>query len=225
MPPRPIAQRSPATARSAARSDTRSDRTRADSPRGATATSSSLFDGSGVNRAGHDDADAVDDEGAVDGETKLLFQLHLGRWQRHRSDVAAKRVEARAIHTGRCNDAAEVQSGLARERRDGAAYVFETFWFHAVGLRHRRDTALYAQQPQQREMFQRLRHRTVVRGNDQQRVLMGRYARDHVVYEAVMAGNVDEADSSSVDIGVRETEIYREPAAFLFGERVGVNAR
>ena len=53
-------------------------------------------------------------------------------------------------------------------------------------------------------MFPGLGHHAVVDGDDQERVLVRSDARDHVVYEAVVAGHVDEADAATAQVGVRE---------------------
>ncbi len=142
-----------------------------------------------------------------------------------RRDVLPQHIEARAVDTGGANDSAEAQAGFAGEARHRIAHALQSIAVHAVRFGNGGNTAFYAEQPQKREVLQRLRHRTVVSGNHQQCMLMCRNACDHVVNEAVVARHVDEADPPAGDVGVGKTEIDGESAASFLGERVCIHAR
>ena len=61
-------------------------------------------------------------------------------------------------------------------------------------------------------------------GDDEEGVLVAGDARDHVVDEAAVTWDVDEADAGAAHIGVGEAEVDGESPAPLLGEAVGVDA-
>ena len=75
-----------------------------------------------------------------------------------------------------------------------------------------------------REMLARLRLDRLVRGDDEQRAVDAADAGEHVLHEALVAGDVDEADLVVVGEPARESEVDGDAAALLLGEAVGVDA-
>ena len=74
-------------------------------------------------------------------------------------------------------------------------------------------------------MLQRLRHRPVIGGDDQQRRADAEHAGQHVGKESLMAGHVDEADPTALgQIEIGETEIDRHAAALFLREPIGIDA-
>ena len=81
-------------------------------------------------------------------------------------------------------------------------------------------------------MLAGLRHDPIVGGDDQECAVYRAHARQHVIDKVDVAGNVHEAegvvDLLAVDAGgemvVGVTGDDGEPAVFLFGQRVGIDA-
>ncbi|MEX0618676.1 MAG: hypothetical protein WDZ76_12280 [Pseudohongiellaceae bacterium] len=84
---------------------------------------------------------------------------------------------------------------------------------------------------QYRQVFPRLRHDTVVRGDNHQRSLRAADRRQHVLHEINMTGQIDEAECArdrrigDLKVQIRETGVNAESARSLFRERVGIDAR
>ena len=72
-------------------------------------------------------------------------------------------------------------------------------------------------------MFPGLRHHTVVSGHHQQGELATGDAGNHVVDEAVVAGNVHEADAAALDVGVGEAEVDGQAAALFFFQTIRID--
>src|SRR5205814_1679523 len=83
------------------------------------------------------------------------------------------------------------------------------------------------QQPADVEMLACLRHDRFVCGHDEDDEIDAADAGKHVLDEALVAGHVDERDVDIADREVRETEIDRDAAGFLFLQpiRIGTGER
>ncbi len=74
-------------------------------------------------------------------------------------------------------------------------------------------------------MFDGLRHDAVVGGDAQKRDVDAGGARDHLAYEALVAGNVNHAHAAPVGkLETGESELDRDAALLLFGKPVGIGA-
>ena len=74
-------------------------------------------------------------------------------------------------------------------------------------------------------MLERLGHDALVGIDDQQQELHAGRARKHVVQEALVSGNVDDAAFHAVvEAQVRETEVEGHAAQLLFDQTVGVGS-
>ena len=92
------------------------------------------------------------------------------------------------------------------------------------------------------QMFFGLRHPAIIGGDDEQGQIDRSYARDHVLYEVLMAWDIHDSEHERRGIGcglylhptqilrgrrklqVRETKINRDPARLLLWQAVGVRA-
>src|SRR5579884_1595335 len=77
-------------------------------------------------------------------------------------------------------------------------------------------------------MLAGLRLDGLVSGDDEQHHVDAAYARQHVAHEALVAGDIDKAETELFAAGARqlkvcEADINRDTAAFFFFEPVGVN--
>jgi hypothetical protein len=83
-----------------------------------------------------------------------------------------------------------------------------------------------AQNPSDRQMLARLRHRALVRRHDQEQQIDTRGPGQHVLHEVFVAGHVDDADLQSIaQRQGREAEIDREPPLPLFLPPVRLDPR
>ena len=86
--------------------------------------------------------------------------------------------------------------------------------------------AIYAEQVENRQMLERLRHNPVIDGDCQKRKIDPACAREHRVNEALVARNIDEADRpprSRRHIG--EAQVNRDAAGLLILQPVASDAR
>ena len=91
-----------------------------------------------------------------------------------------------------------VQEGPGRERVHVAAHFLDAGRGHAVGLVEHDDPAREAEQREYLQVLAGLRHHAVVHGDDQHGELPRGDAGDHVVDEAVVAGDIDETDAAAL---------------------------
>ena len=86
--------------------------------------------------------------------------------------------------------------------------------------------AIYAEQVENREMFERLRHNPVIDGDCQKRKIDPTCAREHRVNEALVAWNINEADWRPRSRGhIGEAQINRDAAGLLILQPVASDAR
>ena len=75
------------------------------------------------------------------------------------------------------------------------------------------------------EMLARLRHHRFVGRDDEHHEIDAADAGEHVLDEALVAGDVDEREVRPADHLVREAEIDRDPARLLFLQPIGIDPR
>src|SRR5688572_18921656 len=74
-------------------------------------------------------------------------------------------------------------------------------------------------------MFARLRHRSFIRGDHEEREIDTAGAREHGAHERLVAGHVHDSDDLTVGkLQWREAEIDRDAAAFFFRKTIRVDA-
>ncbi len=96
---------------------------------------------------------------------------------------------------------------------------------HEVGLVERDHATRNAEERDDIEVLDRLRHDAVVSGHDQQHEIDAGRPGHHVAHEALVAGHVYDADLADArKLEVREAEINGHAAALFLGQAVGVDA-
>ena len=96
------------------------------------------------------------------------------------------------------------------------ARELERLLVDGVGLRHRDDAALDAEQPQDREVLVRLRPRALVRVDHEQEEVDAGRAGDHRAHEALVPGHVDDRQLRPVgQLERRVAEVDRDAALAL----------
>ena len=156
--------------------------------------------GSGQHGAGDDRAAAAHGEGAVDGEAERFVCAGGAVGAGRQGNVATDFVHAgsRGAGDGQCGGL--VQEGSCGERAHVAAHFLHAGRRHAVDLVEHDDPARKAEQREDLQVFAGLRHHAVVHGDDQHGELARGDAGDHVVDEAVVAGDVHEADAGGIRV-------------------------
>ena len=80
------------------------------------------------------------------------------------------------------------------------------------------------QQPADVEMLARLRHDRLIGRDDEDDEVDAADAGEHVLHEALVAGDVDERDVDAVDDLVGEAEVDGDAAGLLFLQPIGIGA-
>ena len=167
-----------------------------------------------------DGADAAQGEDAVDEQPRRAAGVTRRHGVGGSAEGGSKQVEPRP--------------GLRADGHDLGAGHELTRLFHRdlerlrvdqIGLRHRDDAALDAEQAQDGEMLERLRSGALRRVDDEQEEVDPGRAGDHRAHEALVAGHVDERQAAPVrQLEWRVAEVDRDPAPLLLGQPVRVLA-
>jgi hypothetical protein len=116
--------------------------------------------------------------------------------------------------------------GRGEQRGHALADFLHAPFVHAVRFRDHRGATRHAQQVENVQVLHGLGHDAVVGGDDEEREIDSAHACEHVAYEPLVSRNVDETDQAAAGKRqVREAEIDRNAARFLFRKAVGVHAR
>ena len=172
-------------------------------------------------RAGDDGADAAEREHAVDVEPRRPGRVAHRRAVGNTRERRPQLVEPHP-RLGADGDDLRLRDELARLLdRD-----LERLLVDQVGLRDRDDARLDAEQPQDREVLERLRPRALGRvDHEQEEVDPGR-AGDHRADEALVPRHVDQRQAPPVrQLERRVAEVDRDPAPLLLRQPVGVLPR
>ncbi|HYS50141.1 MAG TPA: hypothetical protein VEM36_15320, partial [Xanthobacteraceae bacterium] len=111
------------------------------------------------------------------------------------------------------------------EDRDLLSDLGDTRGGDAIDLGQGDGPGAHAEQVDDGQMLAALRHGAVVGGDDEQDEIDAGDAAQHVADEALVSGNVDEADAlTRFDRQVGEAQVDRHAAPLLLGQPVGVDA-
>ncbi len=174
---------------------------------------------------GHDRADPLDGEDAVDREARgaaclAAFDRGSGAiegLEKHLGPVAGGR--------GNRNDRRTAQGGPIEEGPDLGRGGANPLRRRKVRLGERNHAARHAQEVDDREMLARLRLDALVGRDDEEDEVDAGRAGEHVLDEPFVAGNVDDGDpAAGGERQVREAEIDRDPALLLFLQPVGIDS-
>ena len=142
----------------------------------------------------------------------------------------ARQFAAQIVEPG-AGDGTHRHDGRAFEERAGdhlfhfEAHEAEDVVVHQVGLGEGDDAAADAEQAADIEMLAGLRLDGFVGGDHEEHEVDAADAGEHVLDEALVAGDIDEAQAQGgCEFEVREAEIDGDAAAFFFFQAVGVDA-
>ena len=123
------------------------------------------------------------------------------------------------------HDRSALEKRPAHQLRDLFAHDRERFGRREVRLRDDYQTVSDSERAQDFHVLPRLRHDALVRRDQEHRQVDPARARDHLAHEALVAGDVDDADEHvGGERQRREPELDRDAALFLFFEAIGVVA-
>ena len=179
-----------------------------------------LGDGARPQRSGRDRPDPAQREDAVDVEPRETTCVPPGCRIGDPGKRGAEVVEPGA-GLGAHRDDLDPRNELARFLDTD----LERLLVDQVCLRHRDDATLDAEQPQDRQVLERLRPRALGCVDDEEEQVDPRGAGNHRSHEALVPGDVDEREPPSV--GQLEgcvAEVDRDPAALLLRQPVRVLA-
>ena len=165
---------------------------------------------------------------AVHGEAEQpLVRTHRGSC-RELVQVLPQRGKAGASGVG-CIDRKDESAGKrrCRERRPHLRFGFlSTPHGDAIDLGERDGARGHPEELDDRQMLQRLRHHTVVRGDRQQREVDPAGSGHHGVHQALVSRHIDESQHlARGEWRVGVTELDRDTARLLFLQTIGVDAR
>ena len=176
-------------------------------------------------RSRYDRAVTGEREDAIDRQERR--RVRRARRQRHERIVNRG---AQLVHpfpaAGRDADHRRAGSDRSRDRiADERAREFALLCIDQIDFTEHDDRAANVEIAEDREVLERLRCRPFVRGDDEQQQLHPGSAREHVVQESLVAGNVDDPGLDTVgEAQVGEAEIERHPAYALFEPAIGIGS-
>jgi ceramide glucosyltransferase len=181
--------------------------------------------GAGDQRPGDDRAEAFDREHAIDGQAEVTGGIAIG------SRRAGTRERLPELFEASSGDRAHGHDGsLFKERTRHELGGFEPDEVEEVGVDHvglgeGDDAARNAEQPADVEVLAGLRLDGFIGGDDEEYEIDAADTREHVFHEALMARNIDEAETEGwSELEVGEAKIDGDAAALFFLEAVGVDA-
>ena len=178
-------------------------------------------------RARDDGAGAFDREGAVDRQARRSA-VRVVDARRIAAGVRYRLLEFVQTRSVVCRHGDDRGRGVRRLRKAGAdlvAHELRPLGVDEVGFGQRDDHRAHAEQLEHVQMLDRLGHDAVIGGDAQERNVDAGRARDHLPYEALVAGHVDDAHRPAVGKRkLREAELDGDAAPLLFREAVGIGA-
>src|SRR6266540_4916901 len=168
--------------------------------------------------SGGDGSDAAQREDAVDVEAGRAVRVAaLAR--------GVRECRAQLVQPGAGLGAHGHDLGARHELTRLLERELERLFVDGVRLRHGDDAVLDPEQADDREMLMRLRPGALAGVDHEQEEVDPGCAGNHVVDEALVAGDVDDREPAPVrQVERRVAEVDRDPARFLFRQPVGVLA-
>ncbi len=176
-------------------------------------------------RAGHDRAEAFHGEDAVDWQPRDAVGRAAARLAAHRDQRRPQLVEPLAGLRRHRHDRRAVEQRPGDQLAHLHLDEFEGIGVDQVGLGQRDHPGRHAQQAADVEVLARLRHHRLVGRDDQHDEIDAAGAGEHVLHEALVAGDVDEREVDVVDRLMGEAEVDGDAARLLFLEAIRVGPR
>ncbi|WEF52431.1 hypothetical protein AFIC_000917 [[Pseudomonas] carboxydohydrogena] len=165
-------------------------------------------------------------ERTIDREAETSLRRAAGPCRRRREKMRAQFRDACPGRAGHREHRRIVQRRWRQQIRDLDLNLGEALGVHHIRLCNRDRAGVDAEQIDDRQMFDGLRHDAVIGGNHQQREIDSGRTGEHVVNEAFVPRHVDKTKNAAPrhrQIG--KTEIDRYAARLLFFQAIGIDAR
>ena len=134
----------------------------------------------------------------------------------------AQIIEPFTCFRGNGNHRRTVEEGSGDEFADFDADELQRVGIHQVGLRERDDAGRHAQQAADIEVLPRLRHHRLIGRHDENDEVDAAGAREHVLHESLVAGDVDKRQIQIAGRRVREAQVDRDAALLFFLQPIGI---
>jgi hypothetical protein len=175
--------------------------------------------------ARRDQAGAGDGKGTVDSEPEVAMHGPFAGLGRDRRQVCRQCLDAVAGDGGDREDRRFGQGRRRQDIGDRGGDVGNPVGIDPVDLGQRDHAMTHAEQIEDRQMLAGLRHRPVVGGDHQKRVIDPGHPGQHVADEALMARHIDEAKHRAIGQRVvGEAQVDRHAALLFLRQAVGVDA-
>ena len=178
----------------------------------------------GGHRAGHHRAEPPDREDAVDRQAEGGIGPPRGDGPREGRERLAQPRQPLARLGRDGKDRRAVEERPAQEAPDVLLDQLPPLGLGQIRLGQHDEPALDAEQLADREMLPSLRHHPLVRRDDQHDEVDPADARQHVLHEPLVPGDVDDAERQAIpEIEVGEADVDGDAALFLLLEAIGID--
>jgi hypothetical protein len=145
--------------------------------------------------------------------------------QRYRAKGGFQIFQPRTGSSADADDRSTSQERFGNQFLSLCAYERQQLVINCIGFGNYYETVLNTEEPADVEVFTRLRHYAFVSRDDQRHKINPMRAREHVLYESFVAGNIYEPYANIVEIEFRKSQIDGDPPTLLFRQAVGVDSR
>ena len=188
-----------------------------------------FLDGSRDQRSSDDGAEAFHGEDAINRQTKERSRVFRGNFGGRLREFAFQIVKPSAFECADGNHGRAFQKRSAQKVFQFHAHDVECFGIDRVGLGDHRDATSNRQQPADIEVLDGLRLDAFIGRDHEQDEIDAADPREHVAHEALVSGDIDEAETQvfaarRFQIEVRKSNVDGDAAALLFFETIGIDA-
>jgi hypothetical protein len=177
------------------------------------------------DRAGDHRAEPLHGEDAIQRHAEQPVGGPRGHLGRDLAQLCAELVEPGAAHRRHRDDRRRGQERLGHRTAHVAGDHLQPGVVHEVALGQHDHPAPDAEQLADVQVLARLRHDAFIGGDDQQHHIHAAGAGDHGLQEPLVARDVDQPEAPPAHVEVREAELDRDAALFLFLEPIGLDPR
>ena len=180
--------------------------------------------GSAPRRSGHDRSRARESEHAIDWQPKQVVHGPVREIRRDGDQRGPQLVQALSAHRRNRQRRVPAYPAPGQPLCHLRTHHAEPFGVDEIALGEDRNATPHTEQLDNREMLFGLRHDSFVRGNDEEGDVDAGRAGEHVLDEAFVTGDVDDAGLDAIGQRKRgEPEIDRDAAPFLFFPPIGID--
>ncbi len=166
----------------------------------------------------------LNDEGAIDGQAEPFILAAFANLAAFLGDGGFQFRHAQAGDRRGADDRRVGEKAVLHHVANFQLHDFASGFIHHVGLGDGDDAVTQAEQFEDFEMFAGLRHDAVVGGHDEQGEIDAGRPGEHVLDEAFVPGNIDDAQAKFAEIEPGEADVDGDAAFFFLGQAIAVDA-